>query len=64
MAAISSIKGFLTKYPLAKGMLFYSVTWPVGNIIQQTMDGKRFGKFTHFSFHKNFIGMTQSFTRT
>lgn len=42
--AFSLVKHILTKYPLMKGMLAYSITWPTGNIIQQTMDGKRFGK--------------------
>lgn len=41
--ALSSAKHILTKYPLVKGMLFYVITWPTGNIIQQTIDGKRWG---------------------
>lgn len=42
--ALSSAKHILTKYPLVKGMLAYTITWPTGNIIQQTIDGKRWGK--------------------
>lgn len=49
--AFSSVRHFLTKYPLARGMLAYSITWPTGNIIQQTMDGKRWGKFVSESDH-------------
>ncbi|XP_055302376.1 mpv17-like protein isoform X1 [Sitodiplosis mosellana] len=39
--ALSTAKHILTKYPLVKGMLAYTITWPTGNIIQQTIDGKR-----------------------
>lgn len=50
--ALSSAKHILTKYPLAKGMLFYVITWPTGNIIQQTIDGKRWGNdFIPYQHH-------------
>lgn len=35
--------GFLGRYPLAKAMLAYSIMWPTGNIIQQTVAGERWG---------------------
>lgn len=43
--AVNAAKQFLTKYPLARGMLAYSITWPTGCLIQQTIDGKRWGKY-------------------
>lgn len=55
---MSTMKQFLNKHPIVKGMLAYSITWPTGNIIQQTMAGKRWGKLffvfiriTFFSIH-------------
>lgn len=55
--ALSTAKHIFTKYPLVKGMLAYSVTWPTGNIIQQTMDGKRWGNFIQY---ETFISFTNS----
>lgn len=37
------MRQILNKHPIMKGMLAYSITWPTGNIIQQTMAGKRWG---------------------
>lgn len=34
----------MLKHPLAKGMLAYTILWPTGCLIQQTMSGKRWGK--------------------
>lgn len=54
--ALNSVKAVLNKHPIVKGMLAYSITWPTGNIIQQTMDGKRWGNFTGiFVFGFSFI---------
>lgn len=39
-----SVKRFFVRYPLAKGMLAYSIMWPTGNIIQQTIMGKNWGE--------------------
>lgn len=66
--AWSTAKHIFIKYPLTKGIAAYSITWPVGNIIQQTMDGKRFGtkkrtKFIH-SFHHNPLKSIYSSTET
>lgn len=53
--AMNSLKALITKHPILKGMLAYGLTWPVGCIVQQSMDGKRWGKyFIHF-FHKKII---------
>lgn len=41
--ALSTMRQILNKHPIMKGMLAYSITWPTGNIIQQTMAGKRWG---------------------
>lgn len=46
--ALRTMKQVLNKHPIVKGMLAYSITWPTGNIIQQTMAGKRWGKTTAF----------------
>ncbi|XP_031635633.1 mpv17-like protein [Contarinia nasturtii] len=43
--ALSTAKHFFTKYPLARGMLAYSITWPTGNLIQQTIDGKKWDTY-------------------
>lgn len=62
--ATNSIRLFLGRHPIARGMLAYSITWPTGNIIQQTMDGKRWGNiFAHifiqkYSFIDSFIIQT------
>lgn len=60
--AANSVRLFLRRHPIARGMLAYSITWPTGNIIQQTMDGKRWGKFLFarifiqkYSFINSFI---------
>lgn len=45
---INRIKNIFIKYPLTKGMLAYSIMWPTGNIIQQTMVGKRWGNLFYF----------------
>lgn len=58
--AFGTVKYIFTKYPIVKGMLAYSITWPAGNIIQQTMDGKRWGNFNLanlFQFHYNSLIM-------
>lgn len=43
--ALSTAKQIIKKYPIVKAMLAYSVTWPCGNVIQQTMDGKRWNTY-------------------
>lgn len=48
--AFSTVKAVFTKYPVVKGMLAYSITWPTGNIIQQHLAGKRWGNSADFFF--------------
>lgn len=43
--AVVAVKHFFTKYPMARGVLAYSITWPTGNLIQQSIAGKRLGKY-------------------
>ncbi|CAL4166807.1 unnamed protein product, partial [Meganyctiphanes norvegica] len=38
---IKNIRTLVTKYPLAKGMLTYSVLWPASNVTQQCLDPTR-----------------------
>lgn len=70
---VNSAKQLFTKYPLVKGMFAYCITWPTGNIIQQTLDGKRWGncyfvftiffyfiKKTHFCFMSFLIPSSES----
>lgn len=37
-------KTFVTRYPIARGMISYSLIWPTGSLIQQTFEGKNWGK--------------------
>ncbi|XP_017135583.1 protein sym1 isoform X1 [Drosophila miranda] len=39
-----NFKVFLTRYPIARGMISYSLIWPSGSLIQQTFEGKRWGE--------------------
>lgn len=34
-------------HPLTRGIVAYSVLWPTGSIIQQTLAGEKWGKFKH-----------------
>ncbi|XP_055371353.1 uncharacterized protein LOC129605549 [Condylostylus longicornis] len=54
---VKNIKQITTKYPVTRGMITYSITWPASSLIQQTMEGKekfdwcrvmRFGLFGGF----------------
>lgn len=58
---LTRVTGFFHQYPLAKGMLAYSIMWPTGNIIQQSLTGKRWGKFflCMFSFYCKKVGSKQ-----
>lgn len=40
-----NIKLVFNKYPLLRGMASYGVIWPISSFIQQTFEGKSFGKF-------------------
>lgn len=43
---ISHIRTITTKYPLARGMLSYSLIWPTSALIQQSIAGKTWGNAT------------------
>ncbi|XP_061387249.1 uncharacterized protein LOC133322250 [Musca vetustissima] len=38
-------KAILTKYPVTRGMVSYSLIWPTSSLIQQTFENKEFGHF-------------------
>ncbi|EAT47266.1 AAEL001601-PA [Aedes aegypti] len=38
--SLSAIRNAFKKYPIVKGMATYSIIWPTGCLIQQTMEGK------------------------
>ncbi|CAD7090085.1 unnamed protein product [Hermetia illucens] len=38
-------KEVLTKYPVVRGMLSYSLIWPTSSLVQQTFEGKRWGTY-------------------
>lgn len=42
---LQSFKVLITKYPVVRGMVSYSLIWPASSLIQQTFEGKRWGKF-------------------
>lgn len=45
MAAFSkNIVTVYKKYPVVRGMISYGIMWPTSCFIQQTLEGKRFGK--------------------
>lgn len=44
MTMIQNFKSIMTKYPLMRGMLSYSLIWPASALIQQTIAGKTWGK--------------------
>uniref|UniRef100_A0A182RS84 Protein Mpv17 n=1 Tax=Anopheles funestus TaxID=62324 RepID=A0A182RS84_ANOFN len=34
-------------HPLARGIVTYSVLWPTANLVQQSLEGRRFGSFDY-----------------
>lgn len=38
------LKRLFTRYPIIKGMLAYALTWPTGCLIEQKIEGKKWGK--------------------
>ncbi|XP_055912507.1 mpv17-like protein [Eupeodes corollae] len=40
---LSKFKVLITKYPMARGMVSYSLIWPTSSIIQQYIEGKTLG---------------------
>lgn len=43
MALVSRAKVIIL-HPLTRGMVAYSILWPCGSVIQETISGKRWGK--------------------
>ncbi|XP_045473737.1 mpv17-like protein [Harmonia axyridis] len=41
MVLLSKVRAFTNKYPIIRGILSYGAIWPVSNVIQQTMAGKK-----------------------
>ncbi|XP_016037668.2 protein sym1 isoform X1 [Drosophila simulans] len=40
-----NFKVFVTRYPIVRGMISYSLIWPTGSLIQQTVEGRRWGTY-------------------
>ncbi|XP_060663615.1 uncharacterized protein LOC133847898 [Drosophila sulfurigaster albostrigata] len=38
-------KTLVTRYPIVRGMISYSLIWPTGSLIQQTFEGKNWGNY-------------------
>lgn len=43
-----NFKVFVTRYPIMRGMISYSLIWPTGSLIQQTVEGRRWGESAFF----------------
>lgn len=39
-----NFKALVTRYPIMRGMISYSLIWPTGSLIQQTVEGRSWGK--------------------
>lgn len=53
---VPGIKLIFKKYPIVRGMVSYAIVWPVGNLAQQSIAGKRWdtydwGKCLRFSLY-------------
>ncbi|KAH8315155.1 hypothetical protein KR059_012117, partial [Drosophila kikkawai] len=51
------LKVLVTRYPIMRGMISYSLIWPTGSLIQQTVEGRNWGEYIYpsvswFSFLK------------
>lgn len=44
---LAKLQVFARRRPLLKGMIAYGVLWPTASIIQQTIEGRTFGKYLH-----------------
>lgn len=50
MAVMSSLKIFVQKYPITRGMITYATMWPVSCLIQQTLiEGKNYKNYDYWS---------------
>ncbi|EDS38211.1 conserved hypothetical protein [Culex quinquefasciatus] len=45
--SLSVVKSVFRNHPIVKGMVTYSILWPTGSIIQQTMDGKNWRTYNY-----------------
>ncbi|KRK05813.1 protein sym1 isoform X2 [Drosophila yakuba] len=43
-----NFKVLVTRYPIMRGMISYSLIWPTGSLIQQTVEGRRWGESANF----------------
>lgn len=50
-AIVQNLKVLMIKYPVVRGMVSYSCIWPTSSLIQQTIEGKTWGKFLMFLLH-------------
>lgn len=41
----SRLKHVIATKPIVRGMISYSILWPTGSILQQTMENKKFGDY-------------------
>lgn len=48
---MSSRLRYVLGHPMARGMIAYSVLWPTGSLVQQTLSGKNFGMFEEQTSH-------------
>ncbi|KAH8366623.1 hypothetical protein KR084_007380 [Drosophila pseudotakahashii] len=39
-----NLKVLVARYPIMRGMISYSLIWPTGSLIQQTVEGRRWGE--------------------
>lgn len=42
---MNQFKVLITKYPMVRGMISYSLIWPTSSLIQQTFEGKQWGNY-------------------
>uniref|UniRef100_A0A1I8PYF2 Mpv17-like protein n=2 Tax=Stomoxys calcitrans TaxID=35570 RepID=A0A1I8PYF2_STOCA len=42
---LQNFKVLITKYPITRGMISYSLIWPVSSLVQQTFEGKTWGNY-------------------
>ncbi|XP_016947985.1 uncharacterized protein LOC108023224 isoform X1 [Drosophila biarmipes] len=40
-----NFKVLIARYPIMRGMISYSLIWPTGSLIQQTVEGRRWGTY-------------------
>lgn len=56
-ALVKRIAEFSNKYPVSRGMATYAISWPLGSIIQQQLEGREtydFGRTARFFLYGSF----------